>query len=125
MVANTNPPPLRIPILHLDKIVDENGMPTQAEWAYRQALTDSLQNYIGNEGLVMPVQSPTNMLLIQNNQEPDPLPPYAPGQFSCQLGTIIYVKHPTDYAQDKVMIAVRNSNDYPDSAPIFKTVTLT
>lgn len=120
-----NPQSLRIPILPVDKIVDEQGMPTKSESSFRQALIDSLQKYMGNEGLVAPNQSSTDLTTIQNNNIPNSASPSGV-QYTCQLGTIIYViPDPNDYTQDKVMIAVRNSNDYPASAPLFKTITLT
>ncbi len=115
---STNPPPLRIPILHQDKIVDEKGMPTQAEWAFRQSLTTSLQNYIGNQGLVIPVQNQSDANLILNNQD-------IQGTFTCQLGTMLYIRDSVSFMNDKVVIAVRNDNTYPVTPPIFKQVTLT
>ncbi len=114
----------RIPNLPLGQIVNDNGMATDDELAFRQALITSLQSYMGNEGLVAPTQIEGSapgtdyVTQIQNHQN-------AQGQYTCQLGTIIYSQHPTDYTQDKVVIAVRNSNDYPVSAPLFKTITLT
>lgn len=114
---------VRVPNLPFEKMVNEQGEPTSSEMTFRQTLITGLQKYFGAEGLVMPTQSPTNLTIIQNNQAPNPST--GTNEFTCNLGTIIYVQHPTDYTQDKVMIAVRNSNDYPISAPIFKTVTLT
>ncbi|MGE4118946.1 MAG: hypothetical protein AB7F29_13820 [Candidatus Nitrosocosmicus sp.] len=85
-----------------------------------QALVTSLQQNFGAEGVVVPSQSPDNVTIIEDNQD-------LQGSFTCQLGTIIYEKaeDPTDYANDRVLIAVRNSADYPESAPLFKEVTLT
>lgn len=110
---------IRIPNLPFGQIVDDKGNPTDDELTFRQALVSSLQQYMGDEGLVPPTQSEVNKDAIQNHTN-------SQGQYTCALGTILYViPDPLDYTQDKVMIAVRNSNDYPDSAPLFKTVTLT
>ena len=114
---------IRIPNLPTDKLVDENGFASPSEETFRHTLITNLQAFMGNEGLVAPVQTPANLLTIQNNSTIDT----ATGLpvFTCQLGTILYVQHPTDYTQDKVVIAVRNDNTYPATAPIFKTFTLT
>lgn len=114
---------VRIPNLPNGKIVDNDGMPTDDELTFRQALITSLQNYMGAEGLVAPVQNPANLLIIQNNRKTinnDPLIQ----QYTCLLGTIIYVQHTTDYTQDKVMVAVRDDNTYPDTPPVFKEIQL-
>ena len=114
---------VRIPNLPLDKIVSDDGTATPTELTFRQTLISNLQTLFGNEGCVVPVQNPTTMTLIQNNavvnQTTNTL------EYTCQLGTILYVQHPTDYTQDKVVIAGRNDHDYPATPPIFKTITLT
>lgn len=109
---------VRIPNLPLGKIVDDQGNPTPDEQTFRQALLTLLQNFSGPEGLVMPTQSAVNEALILANKN-------IAGQYTCQLGTMLYIQHPTDYTMDKVVIAVRNDNTYPLTPPIFKTVTLT
>ncbi len=124
-------PAIRIPNLPNGQIVDENGNATDDELTFRHALITSLQKNFGNEGLVMPVLSDDpvgtpnaqtalqKLATIQNNQNEQL-------QYTCALGTMIYVEtDPNDYTQDTVRIAVRNTNDYPLSAPLFKTVTLT
>ena len=114
---------VRMPNLPLGQMVDTDGNPTSTELTFRQTLLTNLQNILGNEGLVMPIQSPENVDIIINNANIDPstgLPIY-----TCQLGTIIYSQDPLDYTQDKVLIAVRNDNTYPATPPIFKQVTLT
>ena len=123
MTATTGDSIVRIPNLPIDKLVDEQGMPTPSEETFRQTLITNLQNLFGTEGCVVPTQDPTSLTTIQNNIIVNQSTDVA--QFSCLPGTILYVQHPTDYTQDKVMIAVRNSNDYPLTAPVFKTVTLT
>jgi len=109
--------PIRIPNLPMGKLVDENGHPTDNELTFRQALITSLQNYMGNEGLVSPTQNDADKTTIQDNVD-------SQGTYTCELGTILYVKHPSDYTQDKVMIAVRDDNTYPSTPPKFKTITL-
>ncbi len=115
--------PIRIPNLPVGPIVIQDGNATPTELTFRQTLLSNLQKILGNEGLVMPLQSPGNADIIVNNANIDPstgLPVY-----TCQLGTIIYSEDPLDYTQDKVLIAVRNDNTYPATPPIFKKVTLT
>lgn len=117
-------PVIRVPNLPIGRLVDENGYPTDDFLTYLQALTQSLQQNYGNEGLVMPTQTeemaPDDFVTqIQNHQN-------ASGQYTCQLGTMLYViKDPSDHTQDEVQIAVRNTDTYPTTAPLFKTVTLT
>src|SRR6185295_1692830 len=112
--------PMKIPNLPpVSKTVDENGYRTPVEQVFIQQLVTELQLNAGPEGLVAPTQleeAPPNDFVtqIQNNQNEQ-------GQFTCQLGTILYViPDPNDYTQDKVMIAVRNDNTYPLTAPLFK-----
>lgn len=108
----------RFPTLPLGNITNEDGTATQEEMMFRNNLITSLNNLSGNEGLVMPIQSQANMINIQNNKN-------IQGFYTCQLGTMLYIQDAVDFNKDKVVIAVRNSNDYPNSAPIFKKVTLT
>lgn len=119
---------VRIPNLPMGPLVDKNGMPTDEEQTFRQALVTLLQTFLGDEGLVMPTQDEDSATLIQNNTEETPSGSYGTPivTYTCALGTMLYViVDPDDYTQDKVVIAVRNTNDYPDSAPLFKEVTLT
>ena len=109
---------IRVPNLPIGRLIDENGHATDDFLTFLQGLTQSLQQNFGPEGLVAPTQSPANVTTIQNNTD-------SQGSYTCQLGTIIYSKHASDYTQDKVQIAVRNDNTYPTTAPLFKTVTLT
>lgn len=123
MSSNSQTQQIRIPNLPTGSMVDTKGNATPEELTFRQTLVTNLQSFFGNEGCVIPTQTPANMLVIQNNSVVNP----ATGEitYTCLPGTILYVQNATDYTQDKVMIAVRNSNNYPLSAPIFKTVTLT
>lgn len=121
---------IRIPNLPDGKIVDEEGFATEDESSFRHTLVTNLQQLFGNEGLVIPTQtqglSPGDYVTqIQNAQRPDPVTGL-PGAYTCQLGTMLYViNNPLDHTKDQVLIAVRNTDDYPLSAPKFKQVTLT
>lgn len=108
---------LRIPNLPLGPITDKDGNPTASEQIFRQALIDLLQNYLSQEGLVIPAQEPDDITLIQNALSVNGVP-------TCQIGTMLYKQDPFDYTQDKVVIAVRTS-DTPGSIPLFKTFTIT
>jgi hypothetical protein len=117
---------MNIPNLPVAPMVDKDGNATDVELTFRQNLITALQQGAGQEGNV-PATLETDssqtasqkLTTIQNNQN-------AQGQYTCALGTTLYVVvDPLDYTQDKVVMAVRNTNDYPNSAPIFKTVTLT
>lgn len=108
---------IRIPNLPNGQIVDSSGNATDDELTFRHALVTQLQSLFGNEGMVMPTQDPTSAATILNHQNDQ-------GTYTCQLGTMLYVQHPSDYTQDIVVIAVRNDNTYPNTAPVFKSVTL-
>jgi hypothetical protein len=123
MTDNSQNQVVRIPNLPLDKMVDDQGRATPSEMTFRQTLISNLQTLFGNEGCVVPVQSPTDVALIQNNFVVNQNTMQK--QYTCQLGTILYSQHPTNYTMDKVLIAVRNDNTYPSTPPLFKTVTLT
>ena len=82
-------PVVRIPNLPSGRMVDENGMPTEEELTFRQALLTLLQNLFGDEGLVPPAQPTTNITAIatnltQNQGASDPT------SYSMAPGTIIY-----------------------------------
>ena len=114
---------VRIPNLPTDNMVDDGGHATPSELTFRQTLITNLQTLFGNEGCVVPTQNPTTMALIQNNAVVNQTTGNL--EYTCKLGTILYVQHPTDYTQDKVVISVRNDNTYPATPPIFKKITLT
>jgi len=109
---------IRVPNLPLGPIVDKDGNPTQNEQLFRQALIDLLQLYLSPEGMVMPAQSPTNVTTIAANLDG------ITGQATCLPGTVIYQQHPSDYTQDSLVVAFRNSNT-TGVAPVIKTVTVT
>lgn len=117
-------PVVRIPNLPSGRMVDENGMPTEEELTFRQALLTLLQDLFGPEGLVMPAQNQANVTAIQNNQA------QAQGAsdslvYTCQFGTFLYIpstsSDPT-MPNDSVVVSMQNG---VDGAPLFKTVTVT
>ena len=113
---------VRVPNLPTGQMVDEAGNPVDDELTFRQTLISSLQQNFGEEGLVMPTQYETvtqdYVTQIQNHQN-------IAGQYTCQLGTLLYViADPTDHTLDKVMVAVRNDDTYPNTPPIFKEIQL-
>lgn len=116
---------IRVPTLPMGEMVKPDGTPTDDELLFRNQLMVSLQQNFGNEGLVIPTQGNGVILgvddyvtQIQNHQNIN-------DEFTCALGTMLYViPDSADYTKDKVMIAVRNDNTYPLTAPIFKQVTL-
>lgn len=110
----------RIPNLPAGKIVDEQGFPSADEQMFRQALITLLQNLFGEEGLVMPSQTTTDITTIQNNQET--IPSGSSGTDitvnTCAFGTMIY-----DETTGQAKIAVEDP--LTSGIPVFKVVTLT
>lgn len=113
----------RIPNLPIGPIVDSNGQATDEELTFRQALLSLLQDFVGNEGLVMPKQNSADVTIIQNNtaQAQGATPNFV---YTCQYGTLLYDVnddspnvHPL---KDEVVVAVNNGSD----VPIFKQVVL-
>lgn len=88
---------VRIPNLPLGRMVDENGMPTEEETNFRQALIALLQLNFGNEGLVPPAHDATNIALIaagqQQNQGASDSPTYTmkPGSILYDITTLSLV----------------------------------
>lgn len=111
---------IRIPNLQMGRMVEEDGTPTQGELVFRQGLVQSLQTYMGNEGLVAPRQPPDNVTAIQDNVNPA-----NNNSHTCAPGTIIYLQHLTDYTQDKLLVAFRTDNTESGGPVLFKTVTVT
>ena len=105
---------VRVPNLPLGAMVNEQGLPTIDMLTFLQTLVTNLQRYLGNEGLVAPTQTATNITTIQNNTVPNP----SGGSpvYTCQYGTIIY-----DSTNNLMKMVIDNGS----GAPIFKTVTLT
>lgn len=79
----------RIPNLPLGQIADENGFPTEEEKNFRQALITLLQNLFGNEGMVPPSQSATDIAAIAAGTQQVQGAIDSP-IFTMQPGTIIF-----------------------------------
>lgn len=116
---------IRVPNLPSGKMVDENGMPTDEELTFRQALITLLQEFIGEEGLVMPTQDPASVTQIQNGTVQTPNGSYGTPfvTATCDVGTMLYSQAPS-YLNDKTVVAVRQDNNYPTSTPVFKQILL-
>ena len=123
MTASKGDSLVRIPNLPIGQMVDEGGQATPSELTFRQTLLSNLQILFGQEGCVLPIQSPSGATTIINNKIINPVTNVA--QYSCQPGQMLYIQDPIDYTQDKVVIAVRNDNTYPITPLVFKKVTLT
>ena len=122
MMANQNIPSnnVRIPILPIGKIVDENGMATAEELTFRQALLSLLQTLMGEQGLVMPSQTTADILAIQNFKQPAQGAKPDAFTYPCQFGTLIYNSDIVDQTK-----SIQVSIDDGTGKPIFKTITLT
>ncbi len=108
---------IRIPPLHLGKMVDANGMPTDDEKTFRQGLVSLLQQLFGNEGIVMPSQTATNILTIQNHTaQAQGATPNTSN--TCAFGTMIY-------ESDTALVKVSIEDPLGSGTPVFKTVTVT
>lgn len=76
----------RIPNLHMGKIVDEKGYPTDDESTFRQVLITNLQRLMGNEGLVIPSLSYADIVkVVTNTQTIGGITRY-----TCAFGTLFY-----------------------------------
>ncbi len=100
---------MNVPDLPIDAVVDKEGKFTDVGKSFFQQLTSQLQLYFGNEGLVAPTQSASNITIIQNNTN-------LQGNYTCNYGTIIF-----NATANSMQMAVNNGSN----VPIFKTVTLT
>lgn len=98
---------IRVPNLPNGQIVDDKGNATDDEMTFRHALISNLQNLFGNEGVVVPSQSATNIASIVANQLPN-------GEYSCQAGTLLY-----DSTNDALKAVI-----FVAGVPTLKTVQL-
>jgi hypothetical protein len=102
---------MNIPNLPVAPITDEKGFRSPVELVFMQQLITELQQNAGQEGLVAPTLTASQITTVQNNQLPN-------GTYSCSFGTIVY-----NVTANSIMIAINSGS--PDNKPIFKTVTLT
>jgi len=105
---------IRVPNLPTGPIVREDGFATDDELTFRQSLITSLQDNFGSEGLVAPSQSTSDITIIQDNRERDPVDPLVAGPYTCAAGTIIY-----DSDTDELKVAILVAG-----VPTFKVFTV-
>ena len=75
---------MNIPSLPVDRIIDEKSLDLTDSWRqFFDLLVNQLQTNASNEGIVIPTQSETNVLVIQNNQLQNL-------SYTTQLGTLVY-----------------------------------
>lgn len=98
----------RIPNLPMGRIVDEKGFPTDDELTFRQVLLANLQRLMGNEGLVVPSLTSTEITTIQNNVD-------GQGRKTCAYGTMVY-----DTTVNQVKVAINIGGN-----PVFKVIPYT
>lgn len=107
-IPYSNKVPIRIPNLPFGQLIDDKGFPTDDFLTFMQALVGNLENFIGNEGLVMPTQSSQNITEIANNVDENQRKTLA-------FGTLIY-----DADNRKILASI----DDGTGNPIFKEVNL-
>lgn len=105
---------VRIPNLPMGHVVDKEGLPTDDELTFRQTLITNLQRLIGNDGVVLPSLTSTQITDLENQKR------YEPGilanaQYSTPFGTLVY---------DKTTNQIKASIDDGTGKPIFKIVNL-
>ncbi len=105
---------IRVPNLPIGQLVDKEGHPTDDFLTFLQALTTSLQNNYGPEGLVMPTQTnaaaPNNFIRqIQNHQ-------LSNGAYTCGFGRFLY-----DGTNNRILVSI----DGGAGVPAFQEVTIT
>jgi hypothetical protein len=92
------------------KIVNEDGTFTDSVQNFFDTLHTLLINNLGDEGLVMPTQSASNITLIQDALITSPTGIQTP---SCEFGTLIY-----DATTNQPLVAL----DDGSGNPLFKTI---
>jgi hypothetical protein len=105
---------IRIPSLPIGPMTDAEGNATDGELTYRQALNNNLQGLFGNEGVVVPTLTATEISTIEAKSTGTGVNIL----YHTQYGTIVY-----NSTANSIMIAV--SDGLVPAKPIFKTVTLT
>ncbi len=103
---------MKIPIMDFrgNKFVNEDGTLTDVAQAFFDLLNTVLIKNIGDEGLVSPTQSASDIAIIQNNFT---LSPTGLTTYTCDFGTIVY-----DSTNNKAKVAL----DDGMGAPIFKEI---
>ena len=83
MTLSSDTQVVRIPNLPMGHIVDADGLPTDDELTFRQTLITNLQKFIGNEGMVLPslTTSQIDQIVAATNSL---------NQFTCPFGAMFY-----------------------------------
>lgn len=103
----------QVPIMDFrgSKFVNEDGTLTDVAQSFFDLLTTVLIKNIGQEGIIVPSQSATNITTIQNNMTTNIL---LSNSYTCQFGTLLY-----DNTNNFLKVALNNGSNIP----IFKTIT--
>ncbi len=106
----------QIPIMDFrgSKFVNEDGTLSDVAQSFFDLLTTVLIKNIGQEGIVSPTQSVSNITIIQDNQEKNILT--VNNVYTCKFGTLIY-----DSTNNKLVVSL----DDGFGVPIFKNVLTT
>lgn len=104
---------VRIPNLPIGPLVDKDGRATPEEMTFRQGLLTLLQTIAGNEGLVAPSQTTTDITAIVTKQQA--VPGASTNIYTCAPGTFLY-NSTLDTVQVTVLVG---------GIPTIKTVTVT
>lgn len=93
------------------KFVNPDGTLSEVAQNFLDALQSLMNTFIGEEGVVMPTQTASNITVIQNNTQ---MTPNGVNYHTCAYGTLIY-----DSTDNTARVALNNGSN----APIFKTIT--
>jgi hypothetical protein len=101
---------MNVPSFLDSRVIKEDGTWTDEWKTIMQALFQNMQSNLGNEGLVMPMQSAANIATIQNNTV------LVNGNtiYTCSYGTMIY-----NSSANTAQVALNNGS----GVPMFKTIT--
>ena len=100
---------MNVPNLPIGEFINEKRELSDVGRKFFEQLITELQNNFGQEGLVAPPQSSTDITKIQNHLDGD-------GNPTCPLGNFLY-----NSTANSIQVTINNGSD----TPIFKTVTLT
>ena len=111
---------IRIPNLHMGELVDDTGYPTDDELTFRQVLISNLQRLMGNEGLVIPSLSYSNIVKVVTNTQTIGVIT----RYTCAFGTMFYSTGlpPAEPNGGKVWVTVEDPVN--PGVPLLKEVQL-
>jgi hypothetical protein len=99
---------IRIPNLPMGNIVEKDGYPTDDEMTFRQVLISNLQRLFGNNGVVLPSLTSTEIAYVENKVD-------IQGRKTCAYGTMVY-----DTTVNQVKVAINIGGN-----PVFKVIPYT